>query len=377
MRSLDLALIFFLILVVLNYRAQRSVLYPPFIFCAMWLFDLALIRLNLIELDPVHGNTLAIVTAGAVVFSAGGLLAGLAPRALLRTHFHFISPELKRTKDFLRNTLMVVVLCILPVMFYHTWLLSHSLGGSFNILMQARLALMESIQSGEKSKVLVVAYFTLFASLSSLLFATEKKDRQFWIVTVAALLICILGTGRASLLNLISGLCAILLLQCKKESMRGAIRLLRWPLALFVALCIGLIFTNKNTDLMAGGVTEIATFSVISYIVGPLAAFDRVVQSPADYMSTGNYTFYFLLHMAGRLHLINYTNPPIIESFVYVPFMTNVYTVYERYFIELGITGTLVLMFFIGLLHSLLYLKAKEGARFSVFCVDGDLCRYL
>ena len=58
---LDLTLVFFLLLVVLNYRAHRSVLYPPFIFCAMWLLDLTIYRLGLIEINPVHGNTLAIV----------------------------------------------------------------------------------------------------------------------------------------------------------------------------------------------------------------------------------------------------------------------------------------------------------------------------
>ena len=49
---LDLTLLFFLFLVVLNYRAQRSVLFPPFIFCAMWLLDLAVFRSGLIEVDP-------------------------------------------------------------------------------------------------------------------------------------------------------------------------------------------------------------------------------------------------------------------------------------------------------------------------------------
>jgi hypothetical protein len=79
MSSLDLALIFFLFLVVLNCRAQRSVLYPPFIFCALWLLYLAVIRLDLIKFHPIHGNTLAIVSVRAASFSVGGLLAGLVP----------------------------------------------------------------------------------------------------------------------------------------------------------------------------------------------------------------------------------------------------------------------------------------------------------
>jgi hypothetical protein len=57
MIPVDVALIFFFLLSVLNYRAHRSVLYPPFIFCAMWLLVLLVIRSGLVELDPVHGNT--------------------------------------------------------------------------------------------------------------------------------------------------------------------------------------------------------------------------------------------------------------------------------------------------------------------------------
>ena len=364
MTSLDLALIFFLLLVVLNYRAQRSVLYPPFIFCALWLFVLTVIRLDLLDFDPLHDNTLEIVAVGALSFSFGGLLAGLTPRELLRIHLFPLKP--KRTPDFLRNTLIVLLLCGLPVMFYQTWRLSNSQGYGFN-LMQARAGLMESIYSGEKTPLRVVGYFTLMTSLASFLLATGKKDRQFWIATLIAFIVCILNTGRASLLQFISGLSAIHLLQSKQESLRGAMRLLRWPVALIVTLFIGLIFTNKNTEGMTGGATGIATYFVVAYIIDPLGGFDHVVQNPAHFVSAGNYTFYFPLHLADRLHLIDYSRPPVIEDISYVPFPTNVYTVYERYFIELGLIGTLVLLFFFGLLHSLLYLKAKQGGRFSIY----------
>jgi len=78
MSSLDLALIssFFC---GSELPAQRSVLYPPFIFCALWLLYLAVIRLDLIKFHPIHGNTLAIVSVRAASFSVGGLLAGLVP----------------------------------------------------------------------------------------------------------------------------------------------------------------------------------------------------------------------------------------------------------------------------------------------------------
>jgi oligosaccharide repeat unit polymerase len=252
-------------------------------------------------------------------------------------------------------------------------------GGGFNILMQARQSLLESIESEDSSQFGVMAYLMAYllmcSTFVSLLFATEKKDRKFWVVTFVAFIAAILSTGRVSILQLISGLSAIRLLQTKQESLRGAVRLLRWPIVLFVALFIGLVFTNKNTEGMTGGVTGIATFFVLAYIVGPLAAFDKVVQNPAVYKLNLSHTFYFPLHIAAKLHLMDYTNlhltdyitPPMYNTFVLVPFPINVYTVFKFYFLELGTFGTVVILFVIGLLHSLLYLKARQGGRFSTY----------
>ena len=206
---------------------------------------------------------------------------------------------------------MIVLLCGLPILFYQILQLSKSEGSGFNILLQARLALVQSIQNGDTSQSLLMDSFVMIATIVSLLFATEKKDRQFWVVTAVAVSACILSTGRTSLLLLVSGLCAIRLLQTRQESLLGAIRLLRWPVALFAALFIGLIFTNKQTEGMAGGAAGIATYYVLSYIVGPLAAFDRVVHHPADFIMTTSHTFESPLHWAARLHLTLHATPAL------------------------------------------------------------------
>lgn len=365
MTPLDLTLIFFFILSFLNYRAQCSVLYPPFIFCAMWLLDLAVARSGLIEIDPLHGNTLAIVATGATLFSIGGLLAGLVPRQLLR--IHLFSPKQEKTPHSLRNILMILLLCGLPVMFHQVSQLGSLHGGGSGILMQAREAQIEAAESGTGIHSLVLDYFAITSIFVSLLFATETRNRQFWCVTAIAFIACILSTGRTNLLLLISSLSAIRLLQMNQESLVGALRLLRWPVTLFIALYIGLIFSNKNTEGMTGGVSGIATYFVLSYIVGPLAAFDRVVQHPADFAMASSHTFGFPLRLAAGLHLTDYTSPPTLDNFVFVPFPTNVYTVFKFYFLELGIIGCLIVFFIVGLLHSLLYLKARQRGRFSVY----------
>jgi oligosaccharide repeat unit polymerase len=365
MSFLDFTLLFFLCLAVFNYRIRRSVLYPPFIFSFMWTLVLAVLRADLIDMDPVHWNTLAIVAAGATSFSFGGLLACFAPRRLLR--IHLFNPKADRIPEALRGTVMIILLCGLPLMAYEILQLSRSVGGGLNLLAAARVALVETAENGESSRSFVLDYFTTVAILSSLLFATEKLDRKFWIVTGAAFLGCILGTGRTDLLLLISGLSGIRLLQTKQESLRYAMRFLRWPITLFLMLYTGLIFTNKSTAGLAAGATGIATYFIVIYLVGPLAGFDRVVQHPADFMLTMSHTFQFPLHMAALLHLTDYVAPPKIDSFVFVPFPTNVYTVFKFYFLELGVSGTMLLMLFVGFVHSLLYLKARQGGRFSTY----------
>lgn len=364
MTPLDVAFSFLLLLTLLNYFVRRSVLYPPFIFCAMWLLVIGVDCLHLIKVDAVHANTLVIVAAGATAFSIGGWIAGLTPRELLR--IHLFPPTPPSSSQFVRNLLLILLLCGLPVMFYQILQLSKGASG-FAVLMRAREAQVEAAQNGEPVHSLVLDYFVMIATMTSLLFATEKRDRHFWIVTAIAFVGCVLSTGRTSLLLLIAGLSAIHLLQKRQESFFAALRLLRWPMIIFVSLYIGLIFADKNTKGMTGGTSGIVTYFVLSYIVGPLSAFDAVVQNPAYFETGTSHTFEFPLKIASALHLTTYTAPPKLDSFVMVPFPTNVYTVFKFYFLDLGAVTTVALLLFIGFFHSLLYLKARQGGRFSTF----------
>ena len=199
------------------------------------------------------------------------------------------------------------------------------------------------------------------------MFATGKRDWKFRVVVACAFIGCILSTGRTGLLLLIAGLCAIRLLRRHQERLWQAIKSLRWPVMLFIALYIALIFTNKNTEGVNGGVSGIVSYYVLSYIVGPLAAFDAVVQAPGSFALATSHVFEFSLKIAAAFHLLSYTAPPKLDTFVQIPFAANVYTVFKFYFLELGVGGTITIMFVIGMMHSLLYLKSKQGGRLSTF----------
>lgn len=364
MSTLDISLAIIFALTLLNYWRWRSVLYPPFVFCFMWLFDLATWRMHLIDVYPLHSNTLAIVTGSAAVFSLGGLLASLTPQNLLRVHLFPEPPEQRAT--LIRNILTGIVICGVPLFFYQVYKISQQ-GLGANLLMRARAVEVEAAQNGQQISSFIFNYFVIGSTFTALMFATGKHDWKFRVVVAAAFVGCILSTGRTGLLLLIAGLCAVRLLRSHRERLWQAAKSLRWPVAIFLILYVALIFTNKSTKGVNGGVSGIASYYVLSYIVGPLAAFDAVVQAPASFMPASSHVFEFPLKIAAAFHLLSYTAPPKLDTFVEVPFAANVYTALKFYFLELGVSGTLAIMFIFGGAHSLLYLKTRHGGRLSAF----------
>lgn len=364
MSPLDLSLAAMFALALLNYWLWRSVLYPPFIFCFMWLFDLATWRMHLIDVYPLHNNTLAIVTGSAAIFTLGGLFSSLTPQSLLRIHLFPEPPERRTT--LVRNILTIIALCGVPLFFYQVYKISQQ-GLGANLLMRARAVEVEAAQNGQQISSFIFNYFVIGSTFTALIFATGKRDWKFRVVVAAAFIGCILSTGRTGLLLLIAGLCAIRLLQRHQERLWQALKSLRWPVALFALLYIALIFTNKSTKGINGGVSGVVSYYVLSYIVGPLAAFDAVVQAPASFMPISSHVFEFPMKIAATFHLLSYTAPLKLDTFVQVPFAANVYTVFKFYFLELGVSGTLAIMLIFGSLHSLLYLKARQGGRLSAF----------
>src|SRR6185437_5145228 len=222
-------------------------------------------------------------------------------------------------------------------------------------------------QNGEQISSFIFNYFVIGSTFTALIFATGKHDWKFRVVVAAAFLGCILSTGRTGLLLLIAGLCAIRLLRSHRERLWQAAKSLRWPVAIFLILYIALVFTNKDTKGVNGGVSGIASYYVLSYIVGPLAAFDAVVQAPGSFALAASHVFEFPLKIAAAFHLLSYNSPPKLDTFVQVPFAANVYTVFKFYFLELGTSGTFIVMLVIGFLHSLLYIKAKQGRRLATY----------
>jgi oligosaccharide repeat unit polymerase len=358
--SVNSVLAILALLVLGNYWLSRSVLYPPFLFSSMWLLVFSFYRLDLTRTDPLHSNTIGIIGLGAVLFSFGGGMAMLVPRNLIEARL--ILTRFPPRNTTVKYLLMLFLACGIPVQI-QSILHRATLGVGNTVFQRARTAGMVTTDTGLSP---ILAYFTLWALYAAPLFLIEKRDKSFWVMTSIAFMASLLSTGRVPFLMLIGSLLCVQLMTTNRLRFWDALKFARLPILLFFCLYFGLIFLTKDTTVFGGSIATILLLFLVGYIVGPTAAYDYFLWHPRDYASAPHHTFKFFLGIGSALHLVAYEAPPA-ESFVFVPFPTNVFTVYRYYTGDFGVYGALLAMMLIGFFQTLLYRKARTGSELGIY----------
>lgn len=351
------------------YIGRKNVMYPPFLYSAIWLAVLSLYFLLLIvpiiEMPVLGVYTLFLVLSGTAGFTAGGLV--------MRSQ-RFAHPliEAEPKNSMIKKVLLFCVIALLPVYYMAIRSLSAA-GGLDGFLMSARAALVDRLNSGESGfggpLSTIGPTFSVFVAFIFLIEARNlRKERVwFWTSTLIAVSFCILTTGRAGFLKLLVGLAGIYVLKTGRYSAREAWKLIRWPVVAFLVLFTILIPITKVDSDKVDLPQSIAQYSV-GYAVLPLAGFDYVVHHPDEYKYQGNHTFAELVPMWQVLsgsHL-----PPLPAApgdFLMVPLFANVYTVFNPYYLDFGLTGVVFVMFLFGAGQSWLFWRAMKGAPFYIF----------
>ncbi len=360
--SVDGVVALLVFLVVGNYWFSRSVLYPPFLFCSMWLLDLSLYRMHLIETDPMHSNTLGLIAVGAGLFSGGGFLAMLCPKSLIETRL--VLTRFPPRNRIVKPVVILFLACGLPLLF-RTLLGMAAYGVGNTIFQRARTGGVTAEGGAVASPLL--AYFVLWPYYAAPLFLIEGLDKSFWMMTAIAFIAGLLSTGRLPVLMLASALTGAYLMTTNRHRFWTAIRFARVPIILFFCLYLGLIFLNKDTSVYEGGAGGILLFFLVSYIVGPSAALDYYMQHTQQYIGTPHHTFKFFLGIAAKLGLVSLQTQGGYADFVLVPYPINVYTMYQDYVIDFGFYGALLSITLIGLAQTLLYRKARTGSELGIY----------
>jgi oligosaccharide repeat unit polymerase len=348
------------LLAVGNYRLSHSVLYPPFIFCSVWLLVILLYAADFVNLGRLHWNTLALVGTGAVLMSIGGKVAMLLPEDPFHIHLRSIHP---RRSNWIRIVLLLLVGAGVALLARRTYLAAASgIGSAF--LERARNGMSDVTDSSPSFLV----YALPWAIFASVMFHAERRNWSAWLMTAIALVGSVLSTGRTNLLQLVSALTCVHLLLTNRLDLRAAIRFVRWPLVAFLLLWTGLIFTTKNTTVFGTTtVGETITLFLVGYIVGPVVGLDYVLAHPEQYLGAPNHTFKLFFSAVSSLHLIQYTPAPPFDEFAPMDFPTNVYTVYKFYYTDFGIAGVLIAITLIGFFQTILYRKACTKSIFGIY----------
>lgn len=352
-----------LLLSLANYKMGRSILYPPFAFCVLWLFVLGIYLSRPVELDPLRPETIFLLGAGAVAFTAGSTCAKLLPKQLIALKLKLWPPVPEKTSS-LKKLLTFCVIAGMLATAVNT--VRMGLGGAEGILANARQATIDS-RTGNVAPFSVLDYLPTLSILCCTLFLIEKRDKWFWWTALGSLMIAVLTTGRTPILQLFCVLITIHLTKNQRTRFLPALRSLRWPVLLFLLLFAGLVFFDKKMSDVGGSVLGALSYFVLGYIVLPTAALNYVLNNASYYGTAPHHTFKIFLEAGSMLSLWSYTPPPLLDSFVWVPLPANVYTGYKFYFTDFGLWGCLIAVGIISFLQTLLYRRALAGSEFSLY----------
>ena len=366
--SLDGAILVLGMLLFFNYWRTRSVLYPAFLYCCMWFLDLVMYRFNLDEFALPHTNTLNLITFAAVFFSSGAVMATLVPKALVNARF--ILTRLPPRNNLVKPAVVFFLACGIVIILRNMAAVA-AVGTGATILQRSRSGGTEgSVDLGVGG--VLGTYFMLWSLYAAPLFLLEKRDKKFWLVAFIAFFACILATARVPILILMSSLTCAHLMKTGKHRFWVALKFARLPIFLFLTLYISLIFVVKDLTFFEGSFYSIAVLFFVSYIIGPTAALDYSLQHPSEFVTTSNHTFKFFLAIAAHFHLLAYTEPPH-DDFLFVPFPTNVYTVYRYYIADFGVYGTMLVFAIYGFFQTLLYRKARTGSFLGMYLFSATI----
>lgn len=355
-----LALSFLVLLTIANYFVgNRRVLYPPFIYSAIWALDLVIFAISPIELNEVHAITWWVIAIGALVFSIGGWLTRFVPRAVIATRVS----ELSRPTSSRLGSIVLLSICILAVPILLHDVAQRGSGGSGNILVAARQSYTDTDGNAPGS---LITNLPLLSICVTTIFLIERPDIFFWTSLPLTIASCVLSTGRTFVLMLFSTVVGTLLIKRKKDNLAGLFRFAIIPFLLFVVLFITLIFSSKDVSNYRGDKGAIVENFALAYIVTPIPALDYVLTHPSEYAHAANHTFAVFSTIAGRLGF-EVKALPAFDDAVRVPLPTNVYTVYKFYFTDFGFLGMFIAFVVIGFCQTAVYRRAVAGGRISLY----------
>jgi len=344
----------FALLTVVNYRFGRSILFPSFVFSAVWTVDLCLLASSGNMFYPVLLETLILLAMGCVAFSLGAF-AGLAP-PLSKPCL----PEFSGTSNRIINWLLFFIIATTP--FYFHWLTGLTGSGDSPFLQMARMATQDMMGKS--------AIFTFFGTVNELsrivammcLWEREKFPKRA-VLAIAVSFLLSISTGQKSSPFLLA--CSLVAVDWFKT------RRVRWKLLAIMALIMLAAATAVEFYVHLGGGSFTdnigSVFDIfVLYGSGGIVGFDQTVRHPNIIPNISSIAIMFL-RVTRKLGAD--VDVPEVPDFVNIgpnSLRDNAFTMYWTY-LDLGYVGMLAIVAVFGFFTTIAYRFALQGRKTWIF----------
>ena len=350
----------------LNYEImKKKLMHPSVLFSLVWFIILLLhfiFRQTLLdELAPLKFSTFVVFFVGVISFSFGAFL-----QTTVWQKKHNIVGLKPIYEDFpisllLRFILISIIFIVLP--FY--------IKASYQLFISSQI---ENFIVGLRKEVIYgdedIGPWNYIGTLSYVTFGFnliayyKKRNKLNLFLVVISLVLsisyAILATGRLLYLILLAIYTGISFIYNKSFSIYNFIK---WVGVFMIFFIVMGTISGKggDTDSTFKQNIEPAAQSTAIYLVSSLNSLDYSLNDQFLVTYSGNYTLRFFLKIGQKLGIVPRAKvADALQEFVFVPYPTNIYTMYYKYIKDFGKIFAWSMVFFYGLLHSFLYNKAVE-----------------
>lgn len=345
-----ISLIILMALAYANFLITKNLLHPSVVYAGIWsiqLIGLLLFRDRFIEPSI---DVLFVVVLGAVMFTLGSHLSsvGIAGRG-----------NIMRPRGVRRDLVLFwIAAVVVAICFYGQYriFIDFAIGEDF----ATSLVYARTLMSIENEDIYGLYKYGSPLALAALLLlqiliirneANRVHKILFSYFLLAALFMAILSTGRGPI-------AFILLLLGFSYVLKVGINWRMGGVFVGILLMIFMIFwimgraMGKADDAASGAINDL-----IAYLFSSIPALSVYLDNNPIHIMGGDWggnTFRFLIALTAAA---GWSGPPpsLVQDFIPVPHLTNLYTTYLQYIEDFGLAGVVVMPLFIGFLHGHLF----------------------
>ena len=346
---------------------------PAALFSLVWFTILLLhfiFKLTLLpDLFPLSISTFLIFFVGTIFFCLGSFMQMIfwqhEKANSLNTKISTLKINLK-----LRLVLLLIILVGLP--FY--------INAAYRVFLSSNIdnffvGLRTELTYGDENigPLMYLISFSFVVFGINLYAYLKNRNRSNLIILGTNLIItlayAVFITGRGMFLELLLLYMGMAFLLNKSFSFKKISYFFLIFLMLFVIIGIMYGKGGNQEDSFQENIRPAAEITAV-YLVSPVNALDWEIHHQFQIAYKGNNSFRFFMKLGQQLNLVtNAKVEEILQPFVFIPYSTNVYTVYSPYIKDFGKGFAWLMMFIFGFIHSFIYFKAlsRKNIRYSLY----------